>query len=76
MGKQGELFKKFKESDQFFSRVGPRRYNIYVKIRLQKFVCKFTILKKSTLTSSYFKSNFKLIKNVCKEIVDIFREKK
>ena len=31
--KQGEVLKKFKESDEFFSRVGLSRYNIYFKIR-------------------------------------------
>ena len=52
LGKQGELFKKFKESDTFFS--CQSCVNVYI-----------TILKKSTITSSYFKSNFKLIKKVC-----------
>ena len=42
--------------------------DIYFKIRLHKILCKFTLLKKSTLTSSYFKSNFKLIKKVSKNI--------
>ena len=30
VGKQGELLKKFKESDEFFSRVGLSRSNIYL----------------------------------------------
>ena len=64
MEKQGELLKKFKEKDEFFSRVGLNRSNIYFKIPLHKFLCKFPIFKKSILTSSYFKINFKLIKNV------------
>ena len=37
---------------------------------------KFTTLKKSPLTSSYFTSNFKLTKELCKANVDIFRDKK
>ena len=70
VGKQGELLKKFKKSGEFSSRVGLSRSNIYFKIRLYKFLCKFPKLK----NSSYFKSNFKLIKKVCK--ADIFGEKK
>ena len=52
--KQGELLKKMKESDGFFSRVCLSRSNIYFKIRSHKFLCKFPILKKSTFTSSNF----------------------
>ena len=45
------------------------------RIHLHKFLYKFTVSKKSILTSSYFMSNFKLIKKVCKANVDIFDEK-
>ena len=69
------MLKKFKESDEFFRRVDLSRSNIYFEIRLHKFLCKFTTLKKSALTSSYFKINFKLIKKICMANVDIFREK-
>ena len=72
LGKQGELLKRFKESDEFFSRLDLSRSNIYFKICLYK----FPTLKKSTLTSSYFKSNFKFITKVCKGNADIFAEKK
>ena len=72
VGKQGELLKRFKDSDNFFSCVGQSRSNIYFKTCLYKYSCKFPISKKSTLTSSYFKSNFKLIKKVCKANADVF----
>ena len=49
---------------------------MYFKISLYKFLCKFPVLKKSTLTSSYFNSNFKLIKKVGKANANIFGEKK
>ena len=75
VGKQVEFLKKFKESDEFFCRVGHSQSNIYFKINLHYFLCKFPILKKSTLTSSYLKSSFKLIRKVCKAIVDKFDEK-
>ena len=74
VGKQGELLKRFKEEDEFFSNVGLSRSNIYFKMRLFKFLCKFPVLKNSTLTPSYFKSNMKLIKKVCKANADIFGE--
>ena len=61
IGKQGEILKKFKKDGDFFFCLGPSRSNIYFTIRLQKFLCKFPLSKKSTLTPSYFKSNFKLI---------------
>ena len=76
VGKQGELLKRFKYSDEFFDRVGLSRSNIYFKIGLYKFLCKFPVLKNSTLTSSYCKSNFKLIKKVWEANADIFGKKK
>ena len=74
VGKQGELLKRFKGEDEFFNSVGLSKSNIYFKMRLFKFLCKFPMLKNSTLTSSYFKSNMKLIKKVCKANADIFGE--
>ena len=35
--KQGELIKRFKDSDEFFDGVGLSQSNIYFKIRLYKF---------------------------------------
>ena len=58
-----------------FSHVGISRSNIYFKIHLHKFLYKFTVSRKSILTSSYFMSDFKLIKKACKANVDIFDEK-
>ena len=76
MRKQGELFKKFKERNEFFSRIVLSRSNIYFEIHLHKFLCNFSILQKPILTSSYFRSNYKLIKKVCIANVDIFDEEK
>ena len=39
VGKQEELLKKFKESDEFFSSVDLSWSNIYFKMRLNKFLC-------------------------------------
>ena len=74
VGKQGELLKR--DNEKFFGRVGLSRSNIFFKIDLYEFLCKFPVLKNLTLTSSYFKSNFKLIKKVCKANADVFSEKK
>ena len=74
--KQGELMKRFKDSDEFFDGVGLSQSNIYFKIRLYKLLCKFPVLKNSTLTSSYFNRNFKVIKKICKSDVNTFGEKK
>ena len=72
VGKQGKLLKRFKEEDEFFDCVGLIRSNIYFKMQLFKFLNKFPVLKNSTLTPSYFKSNLKQIKEVCKANADIF----
>ena len=74
-GKQGKLLKRFKEENDFFDCDGLSQSNIYFKIRLYKFLCKFLLLKNSTLTSDYFKGNFKLIKKVCKANGDLLARK-
>ena len=50
--------------------------NIYFKIRLYKFLCKFLALRNSNHTPSYFKNSFKIIKKVQEANADIFGEKK
>ena len=62
VGKQGERLKRCKEEDEFFDCVGLSRSNMYFKMRSFKFLCKFPVLKNSTLTPSYFKGDLKLIK--------------
>ena len=75
VGKQEELLKRFKDSNEFFDNIGLGRSNIYFKIGLYKFLCKYPKLKNSTLTASYVKSNFKMIRKICKANVDTFSEK-
>ena len=72
---QGALLKIFKKTDEFFSRVGFTRSNIYFKIRLHTFLWIFSTSKTSTLTSSYFRTNFKLLTKLFKANVNIFGEK-
>ena len=72
IGKQGELLKKFKNSEIFFDNIGQSRLTRYFKISLYKFLKKYPLLKTSTLQSSYFKNNFKAIKVVCKRKSNFF----
>ena len=74
VGNQGGLLKRFKEEDEYFNKVGLSRSNIYFKMRLFKFFCKFPVLKDSTLTPIYFKRNMKIILKMCKANADIFPE--
>ena len=76
MGKESELLKHFRDEDESFDRAGLSRSNIFFKISLCKFLKKITSLTNSSLTSSYVKNNFKLIKKACKMDVKIFSEKK
>ena len=76
VAKRGELLKSFKDNDEFFDSVDQSRSNIYFKIRLYKFLCKFPALRNPTLIPSYFKNNFKIINKVCKANADIFGKKK
>ena len=52
VGNSSELLKKFKEEHDFFNCVGLSKSNKYFEIRLHKFLCKFPVLKNSTLTKS------------------------
>ena len=53
--------------ETFFDNVGQGRSMKHFKILLYKFLKKYPLLKKFTLQSSYFKTNFKAIKVVCEE---------
>ena len=44
-GKQGQLLKKFKDTENFFDNVGQGRLAIYFKISLYKFLKKYLCLK-------------------------------
>ena len=76
VGKQGELLKKIKAEDDFFNCVGLSRSNIYFQIRLYKFLCKFPVLKNSTLTPSYFKSNLSWLKKYVSQMQTYLVKKK
>ena len=53
-GKQGQLLKKFKDTENFFDNVGQSRSTIYFKISLYKFLKKHALLKKIHATIKLF----------------------
>ena len=63
---QGQMLEKFKDSEGIVENVGISRSTIYFKIGLYKFLKKYPALKTSSLSSHYFRNNFKMIKTVCK----------
>ena len=67
IGKQGQLFKKFKDTENFFDNVNNSKSTIYFKVSLYKFLKKYPLLKKSTTELIHFKSNFKAVMVVWKE---------
>ena len=48
-GRQGQLLKKFKDNKNLFKTTCQSKSTIYFKIRLNKFLKKFPVLKKLTL---------------------------
>ena len=72
VAKQGQMLKKFRNTEYFIKNIGLSRLSIYFKIWLYKVLKKFPALKKSTLSSHYGRNNLKLIKNVCKSNANLF----
>ena len=71
IGKQGQLLKKFKDTKQLFEPVGQSKSTIHSNMGLCK-LNKYPTLEKSTLSSNYFKNNFRVIKTMCKNNVTPF----
>ena len=67
VGKQGELLKRFLNSEDFFDCLGLSRLNIYFKKSLYKFLCKFLVLKNWTLTSSYLRAVLSWLKKYVRQ---------
>lgn len=72
VGKQGQLFKKLRETEQFLENVGQSKPRVCFKIELYKYLKKYFTLIKSTLSSNYWQKNFKIVKEVCKNKVNFF----
>ena len=63
--------KKFKDSEAFVENVGISQSTIYFKIGLYVWK-KYPALNNSSLSSHYFRSNFEMIKTVCKDNKELF----
>ena len=69
---QGQVLKNFKDTKEFVENVGLSQSTIYFKIGLYKFLKKYLALKNSSLSSHYFRNNFRMIKTVCKSNKELF----
>ena len=69
---QGQVLKNFKDTKEFVENVGLSQSTIYFKIGLYKFLKKYPSLKNSSLSSHYFRNNFRMIKTVCKSNKELF----
>ena len=69
---QGQIFERFKMNDNFFDMVkkfGISKSTILFKISMVKFVHKYPRMKKSPLCPHFLNNNFKIIKEICHEIL-------
>ena len=66
------MLKKFKDKEGFIENLGLSRSTVYFKIGLYTCLKKFPALKNSSLSSHYYRNNFKSIKTVCKSNEELF----
>ena len=65
--KRGRILKQFKDFEQLFETAVFIKLTVYFKINLYKFISKYPVFGRPTLSSYYFKNNFRLINFVCRE---------
>ena len=65
----GQVLKKLKDTKGFIEKVGLSQSLIYFKIGLFK---KYPALKNSSLSSHYFRNDFKMFKTVSKNSEELF----
>ena len=70
--KQGQMLKTFKEKERLIENVELSKSTVHFKIGLRKRLRKIPALKNSSLSSHYFRNNFKLIKIVCNSNEKLF----
>ena len=70
------MLKKFRDTEGFVENIELSWSTIYFKIGLYKFLKKYPALKNATLSSHYFRNNFKTIKTVYKSNKKLFTKKK
>ena len=59
MIKQGRILKQLKDFEQLFETVVLIESTVYFKLNLCKFISKYLVLGRSTVSSHYFKNNFR-----------------
>ena len=72
MVKQGRIFKQFKDCQQHFEVVVLNKSTVYFKMNLYKFISRYPVLGRPTLSSHYSKNNFRLINSICKDDTNLF----
>ena len=73
---QGIIFKKYKENNRFtsaFAKFKISKVTINFKIDIIKFIDDYPKMRKSSISLHYLKSNFRVIKEVCKEHASEFQ---
>ena len=70
--KQRQMLKTFKEKERLIENVELSRSTVHFKIGVHKCLREFPALKNSSLSSHYFRNNFKLIKIVCNSNEELF----
>ena len=71
--KHEDIVKNTKHFEQLFEVVVLIESTLYFKINLYKFISKYPVLERLTLSSHYSQNNFRLINSVCKEDTDLFQ---
>ena len=66
MVKEERILKQFKDFEQPFEAVILIKSTVHFKINLYKFIRKCPASGRPTLSSHYFRSNFRLISSACK----------
>ena len=74
---QGIIFKKYIENSRFTSAVAKFKISkatINFKIGIIKFIDDYPRMRKSSISLQFFKNNFRVIKDICKEYASEFQE--
>ena len=71
--KHEDIVKNTKHFEQLFEVVVLIESTLYFKINLYKFISKYPVLERLTLSSHYSQNDFRLINSVCKEDTDLFQ---
>ena len=71
-GKQGQLLKKFKDTERFFEAISQSKPATYLKMGLFKFLKKYPALKSLHYPQTTLRTTLKASKMLCKKNVTLF----